>query len=1365
LTLALSGISYQDAGSYSLYATNSSSLENSSAAATLTVNDPYIITPPANPAAIAGGNATFSVSANGSATITYQWYENGTQLSDGNPTATGTATVSGSQTSTLTLTGVQDADNGSYTCTVTGSNSGQSVTTVPAILTVQDALTVVSAPLSRTERVGDHLAFTVGVAGGGPSYQWYSNSVAIAGATNSALALANIQPSFGATYSVTVQNLATPAQSYPATLTVINSAVLNLASTNLIVSRVGDGAQTLSGATGNTIYLDQYATNGAYLNTAQVPDEAAGSPYGTGSSASVPNSPALLVQGAGADAGYEAMLSLSFVNQEYLCFAGYCEQYPFSGSDVTVGGSTFPTLYARGLGTINAFGAYSLAYTNSGLYSAGNHTLRGVATLDAVNFWTVGQANSGTVKFVNINNSAYASGSGIPSSTGVSGTGGRAIQIVNGPLPVSGFSSVSNLVCSDATGSGGSYGLFAATGNIEPGSGANISFTPLLNTGGGQPGDFAFSPDNLTVYIADAGDYTGSGNQGTGGIQRWDSNGNGWSYSYTLGVLPGEVPGATTPTNGAQGLVADFSANAAWGSRVTGAKIYVTTFGESTNSLVEVIDNGDPSATPATINVLATAAPNTAFRGVRFGPAVVLPYIVTAPQSQTNFPGNSMTFSAAAAGSGPLSYQWLQNDKPLSNGADPLNAAGGISGATTSTLTVSNISLADNNSQYSVKVSNPNSQSVTSAVAILTVTAGAPKAATLPSYTETEGDHVGWQPVVAGTVPMTYAWHFGANTVASGTITSLGSGGSLVLTNIQVANSGDYVFDVTNLYGNASSTGALTVTATKQLLSSNNLVVARLGDSVQTLSGVTGNTLYLDQYTTAGSYVSSIQIPDEGTGQAYGTGSSASTNLPPGSPAVLFAGAGADAGYEAFLTLSPNGEALSFAGYCEAYPFLGSDVSYSSGNGGNAWRGIAEVDAYGYYTLSWTNTGLYSGGNHQVHCAVDVDGNGTNWYTTGEAGGGDGIKYCNTDVEPASGLGVVGVAGSYPGTRVVQIAAGNLVFSDTGDNGAGIYACSGLPTTTVGTNLMIADPSSPMDFAASPDLNTVYIADNGTFTGTGATNGGIQRWDANGTSPYGYPTYALTYTLATGTGSTVGARGLAVDFSAHTTWGAGVTGTKLYATTAESSGNRLIQIVDNGSGSGATTLVTAGANELLGGVRFGPAVVAPSFAVQPQDTTAITGSAASLSAEALGSGPLTYQWYFQANGSGSFVALSGATNATYTIAGAGSRNVGNYYVVATNPGGLMATSQPPASLSLAAPPQFVSEVILGLGSGLQLNFTGPANFGYTLWSSTDVKLTPVASTWTKLTTGTFSGGTDSYTDPNGGADAANPQTFYVITVP
>jgi len=217
----------------------------------------------------------------------------------------------------------------------------------------------------------------------------------------------------------------------------------------------------------------------------------------------------------------------------------------------------------------------------------------------------------------------------------------------------------------------------------------------------------------------------------------------------------------------------------------------------------------------------------------------------------------------------------------------------------------------------------------------------------------------------------------------------------------------------------------------------------------------------------------------------------------------------------------------------------------------------------------------------------------------------------------------------------------------------------------------------------------------------------------------------------------------------------------LYATTAESSGNRLIKIVDTGASSSATVLATAGPSQALAGVRFGPTIIPPGFSGALQNESALAGSSVTFSAGAVGSGPFTYQWYFQANCTGSFHAINLATNDTYTINPAGSGNAGCYYVVVRNPGGLTAQS-PSVSFTLLLPPQFISETYLGPGVGFQLYFTGPAGSGYTIWTSTDVSLTPVENTWTQLTTGTFSGGVDTYTDTSGGT---NPQQFYIITVP
>ncbi|CAG7614209.1 nucleoside hydrolase-like domain-containing protein [Actinacidiphila bryophytorum] len=82
---------------------------------------PVITRQPVSQSVQAGGTATFSVTADGTAPLSYQWRRNGQD-------------VSGATGSSLTVSGVQTADAGTYTVTVT--NAAGSVTSGPATLTV-----------------------------------------------------------------------------------------------------------------------------------------------------------------------------------------------------------------------------------------------------------------------------------------------------------------------------------------------------------------------------------------------------------------------------------------------------------------------------------------------------------------------------------------------------------------------------------------------------------------------------------------------------------------------------------------------------------------------------------------------------------------------------------------------------------------------------------------------------------------------------------------------------------------------------------------------------------------------------------------------------------------------------------------------------------------------------------------------------------------------------------------------------------------------------------------------------------------------------------------------------------------------------
>jgi len=97
-------------------------------------------------------------------------------------------------------------------------------------------------------------------------------------------------------------------------------------------------------------------------------------------------------------------------------------------------------------------------------------------------------------------------------------------------------------------------------------------------------------------------------------------------------------------------------------------------------------------------------------------PALIAPAITGQPANCTNVAGAVATFTVTATGV-PLNYFWRKNGTPLSDG-------GNVSGSATATLSLSNLSTADQAS-YSVVVSN-RLGNVTSSNATLTVIAGLP---------------------------------------------------------------------------------------------------------------------------------------------------------------------------------------------------------------------------------------------------------------------------------------------------------------------------------------------------------------------------------------------------------------------------------------------------------------------------------------------------------------------------------------------------------------------------------------------------------------------------------------------------------------
>ncbi|MEJ8851979.1 immunoglobulin domain-containing protein [Variovorax rhizosphaerae] len=186
-------------------------------AATLTVGAvaiaPAVTTPPANASVTAGQTATFSVIATGTAPLGYQWQRNN-------------ANIAGASSASYTTPATGLSDSGA-TFRVVVSNPGGSATSAQATLSVTAAPvapTIGTAPANVTVTAGATATFTVVPGGTAPqTFQWSRNGSPIVGATAASYTTpATTIADNGATFTVTVSNVAGNVTSDAATLTVIS---------------------------------------------------------------------------------------------------------------------------------------------------------------------------------------------------------------------------------------------------------------------------------------------------------------------------------------------------------------------------------------------------------------------------------------------------------------------------------------------------------------------------------------------------------------------------------------------------------------------------------------------------------------------------------------------------------------------------------------------------------------------------------------------------------------------------------------------------------------------------------------------------------------------------------------------------------------------------------------------------------------------------------------------------------------------------------------------------------------------------------------------------------------------------------------
>ena len=233
---------------------------------TINCTTPTITTQPNNQTVCEGNSVNFSVVANATAPV-YQWKH------DGND-------ISGANSDTYTISNVTMADAGNYTCVITDS-CGNVITSNPATLTVNPAVSITTQPAGGNVCTGNSYTFSITATGSNLTYQWYLNGNAINGATSSDYTINNVTTASAGDYTCEVTGDCGSVTSNIATLNVTESPAIvdqpvggdvcsgnsytftvNATGSNLSYQWQHDG-NNISGATSNTYTINNATTSDA----------------------------------------------------------------------------------------------------------------------------------------------------------------------------------------------------------------------------------------------------------------------------------------------------------------------------------------------------------------------------------------------------------------------------------------------------------------------------------------------------------------------------------------------------------------------------------------------------------------------------------------------------------------------------------------------------------------------------------------------------------------------------------------------------------------------------------------------------------------------------------------------------------------------------------------------------------------------------------------------------------------------------------------------------------------------------------------------------------------------------------------------
>ncbi len=610
-----------------------------------------------------------------------------------------------------------------------------------------------------------------------------------------------------------------------------------------------------------------------------------------------------------------------------------------------------------------------------------------------------------------------------------------------------------------------------------------------------------------------------------------------------------------------------------------------------------------------------------------------LPVVLLQPRSQTIYAGRPVTFNATAVGALPIYYQWQWNGSP-------------IPGQTNSSLVLGNVQFGDAGA-YSLLVSNAFG-TATSRAAVLTVIDGPPVIRIQPAdFVTLVGGTATLHIEVNGSPPLAYQWRLEGVELAGATNAMLVLGGlkenqagrySVVISNgfgvvvssnaivaaVPVVAWGDDHYGLTNVPAGLADVMAIAAGETHILALKRDGTVVGWGDNQYGQTDVPVALSNAAAIAAGGTH--GLALKSDGTVVAWGNNSAGQRNVPSGLSNVV----AVSAGHYHSLALLEDGTMVVWGRYGNipaTVPIGLRDVVAiaSGGNHSLALRANGEVVAWGEHPES--------GPTHVPVGLTDVVAIAARGFSSmALKADGTVVAWGTANVLP--GLSNVVAMAAVDYRSLVLLADGTMVALGT----RGLYGESDVPSGL--SNIVAVAASGYVSlgligdgrpaFTLQPVRRTAFLGGSVTLQARTAGLAPISyQWRRDGADVAGATNFSLVLT------------NLQFGDDGH------------YSLIASN--------VMGVTASSPTRLKVIG----------GP----PVILIQPSDAAGILNGSATLSVEADGSSPLSYQWRFEG------MPLLGKTNPVLVLERLTPSQAGRYSTVISNALGTITTRE--ASLAVS----------------------------------------------------------------------------------